>query len=134
MQKADLKTWANVALHARDRAALSLKRKDPIAFAYWRETEKYAMLYADVSPTQDWLTETAKLLSQGAQNLFWEAKFMEGALQYSRAKWCVIIARANGWTMDPKKTGVNLGWLMEFDSSKPEQEARVMLAPRAAIG
>lgn len=134
MQKADLKTWAKVAIHARDRAALSLKRKDPIAFAYWRETEKYARGYSGVPPTQEWLTETAQLLSRGAQNLFWDGKFMEGALQYSRAKWCVIIARANGWTMDPRKTGVNLGWLSELAAARPHQEARVMLAPRAAIG
>lgn len=134
MQKADLKTWAKVVLHARIRARRSLKRKDPVAFAYWRETEKFAALYQDVVPNHDWLTDTAKLQVEGAKNLFRAGRFMEGAIWYSRAKWCVIIARANGWSMDPKKTGVNLGWLAELDSARPDREARVMLAPGAAIG
>lgn len=111
MPKADLRIWEAVAVHARERAAKSLRRNDPIAWAYWRETEAFAnscsFSYRSPGSWQmgafDCVQKAKAELERGA--------FMKAALWYSRAKWFVIVARANGMKMDPKKTGVNLTWL-----------------------
>lgn len=111
MEKAELKTWLDVITHARERAARSLRRKDPIAYAYWRETERFAQGRVRITVTEAGLVLEAAACVRQAQYAFRTDRFMEGAIAYSRAKWCVIVARANGWKMDPRKTGVNLKWL-----------------------
>lgn len=111
MQKADLRSWNKVILFSRVRAKKSLKRKDPIAWAYWQETERFAkacaVSYAKPGMWQMGAFDCVQKAKQDLEN----KNFMNAALWYSRAKWFVIIARANGMVMDPKKTGVNLSWL-----------------------
>lgn len=120
MEKKDLRNWDKVVLYARARAAGSLRRKDPIAFAYWKETERFALRVGGNmrSAKPRW---TRAMFERGAHACVVMAKqysrsghFMTGALWYSRAKWYVIVARANGWKMDPRKTTVNLGWLNDM--------------------
>lgn len=113
LEKSDLRTWEAIVVYSRVRAAKSLKRNDPIAWAYWKETESFAKSFqAAYSKPESW--------KMGAFDCVQKAKlakahgdFMESALWYSRAKWFVILGRANGIVMDPKKTGVNLKWLEE---------------------
>jgi hypothetical protein len=113
LEKSDLRTWEAIVVYARVRAAQSLKRNDPIAWAYWKETETFSKSApAAYSKPDSW--------KMGAFDCVQKAKLakarsspMESALWYSRAKWFVILARANGIVMDPKKTGVNLQWLEE---------------------
>lgn len=136
MKKADLRTWMDVILHARERAARSLKRKDPVAYAYWRETEQFAKSRVQVRVSLEGLTAEAAACVEHAQYAFRTDRFMEGAISYSRAKWCVIVARANGWKMNPKKTGVNLKWL-EASSRRTDLKdlsARVMLSRAPSFG
>lgn len=109
--KATLKSWEAIIEYARERAQKSLKRKDPIAFAYWRETELFAedsaRMYRDPA-TWAFAASECVLVAKGHLET---QDFMKAALWYSRAKWFVIIGRANGMVMNPKKTGVNLEWL-----------------------
>lgn len=109
--KKDLKSWRDVWNYAEQRAHRSMKRKDPIAWAYWVETQRFAAKFAvSYKSPNSWLMGAYDCVVQ-AKLAIGRGVFMEGALWYSRAKWFVIIARANGFVMNPKKTGVNLKWL-----------------------
>lgn len=111
MEKKGLKTWDAVVLHAQERGKKSLKRKDPIAWAYWQETEQFAKSCASSYANPGMWQMGAFDCVQKAKEMLKKRNFMNAALWYSRAKWFVIVARANGMVMDPKKTGVNLSWL-----------------------
>lgn len=109
--KRDLKTWDAVVAYAATRAKRSLKRKDPVAWAYWVETEIFARkAAASYAHAGSWQMGAFDCVGKAKQSIQ-AGRFMEAALWYSRAKWFVIVARANGMVMDPKKTGVNLAWL-----------------------
>lgn len=135
MNKRRLSSWYLVEKHAAARAAKSRKRKDPIAMAYWMETEKYArnLLYIEI--TRENLLERARDCVAMAKERFQEQKFMEGALYYSRAKWCVIIGRAKGFIMNPKTTGVNLAWLDDLVTGLESRDTgSTKLCPGSAVG
>jgi hypothetical protein len=112
MTKNDVKTFGQLAVLARERAARSLRRNDPIAWAYWRETEKFAGLWPPNSTPDnpvDWV-RSAKAFAEAARRELETGRPMDAALLYSRAKWVVILARNNGVTMSPKRTLVNMDW------------------------
>lgn len=114
MEKRDLKSWEAVVAHARERGLRSLKRKDPIACAYWKETSRYALRMAGQVRTHDQFIGEARRCVAFAK-AYWKDDYMHAALWYSRAKWNVIVARAKGWIMNPKETGVNLKWLEDAE-------------------
>lgn len=116
MDKSSLKSWNAVAAYARERGYGSLNRGDPIACAYWKETVKYALRMAETVTTRDeFVGEACRCV--GFAKDYWKAggDYMHAALWYSRAKWNVIVARAKGWTMGPRDTGVNLRWLEDAE-------------------
>lgn len=120
MGKRELKSWQAVILYAKVRAAKSLRRKDPIAWAYWQET----MLFAKACSVSylhcgSWQMGAFDCVQKAKQEL--ECRnYMKAALWYSRAKWFVIVARANGMVMNPRRTGVNLSWLKNVKYRKGE--------------
>jgi len=136
MKKNEIKDFGPLMEYARGRAAKSLKRNDPWAWAYWQETAHWAELvitngrleYDDsvnclsltYPPNGDpeKLYEYTKFLVQVAEGHVAKREYAQAAREYSRAKWMVILARNNGWKMDPKKTGVNLGWLRGFEAAQ----------------
>lgn len=111
LEKTDLRTWEAIVVYARVRAQKSLKRNDPIAWGYWKETESFAKSFQAAYAKPDSWKMGAFDCVQKAKLAKDRCKPMEAALWYSRAKWFVILSRANGIVMDPKKTGVNLDWL-----------------------
>lgn len=115
MDKSDLKSWNTVIAYARERGRGSLRRKDPIACAYWKETVKYALRMSETVTTRDEFVGEARRCVQFAKDYWKAGDFMHSALWYSRAKWNVIVARAKGWTMGPKDTGVNLQWIEDAE-------------------
>jgi hypothetical protein len=113
LEKSDLRTWEALVVYARVRAAKSLKRNDPVAWGYWKETEDFAKSFQKAYAKPDsWKMGAFDCVQKAKQELK-EGGYMRAALWYSRAKWFVILSRANGIVMDPKKTGVNLDWLEE---------------------
>jgi len=128
VEKKALKTWDAIVLHAQERAKKSLKRKDPIAWAYWQQTEQFAKSCSSsyVDPGI-WPMAASGCVHQAKEEIK-KKNFMIAALWYSRAKWFVIIARANGIVMDPAKTGVNLKWLEEFEKGVHHAIARPVAA------
>lgn len=129
MGKSDLRTWEAVIRHARERAKGSLKRKDPIAWAYWCETEVFANSCAvSYRHPGSWHMGAFDCVQKAKMELK-NHGFMKAALWYSRAKWFVIVARANGMVMNPRKTGVNLKWL-----SGAKKEVRDAIARPVAAG
>lgn len=118
MGKGSLKSWEAVILHARIRARKSLKRNDPIAWGYWRETEFFARSCAKSYRHPGSWHMGAFDCVQKAKSELANGRFMQAALWYSRAKWFVIVARANGMVMNPRKTGVNLSWIRKTSMKK----------------
>lgn len=131
MTKTDVRSFEDLVAFSQERATGSLRRNDPIAWSYWRETGKWAagLGKSDVLERPEglpgWCQEYVRLarLAAGRDD------FMVAALEYSRAKWFVIISRNLGIIMNSSKTGVNLGWLKilekrindrEIDTSKSE--------------
>ena len=112
--KANLKSWEAIVAYARIRAARSRKRNDPIAWAYWKETEAFADHQAATSHKTLKLETIGGCIMKAEESLA-QKDYMKAALWYSRAKWFVILARANGIVMNPRKTGVNLKWLQDTD-------------------
>lgn len=115
MLKTDIETFANLQDYARQRAAVSLIRNDPIAHAYWRETEIWAVEQEGHEPESlvAWVTRAHHFADEAKKRA---ARPMEAALFYSRAKWIVILGRNNGIKMPPADTGVNLRWLRKMAS------------------
>lgn len=107
MTKNDVRTFGDLAEFASVRATGSLRRNDPWAMAYWKETEKFAKGMLKLGGgIPDW----AHAASLAARRATLESKAgndIESALCYSRAKWFVIMGRNNGVVMNPKITGVN---------------------------
>lgn len=108
MTRSDVRTLPALLQYARGRAKRSLDRNDPIAYAYWTETESFfrgcLSRYKNPSTWREAATACASRAREtGAP--------MEAALWYSRAKWFVILGRNIGLSMSPKETVVNLDWL-----------------------
>jgi len=141
VKKNEIKDFGPLMEYARGRAAKSLKRNDPWAWAYWQETAHWAELvitngrmeYDDSvnclslrhpekgDPKK--LYEYTQFLVKVTEGHVAKFEFAQAARSYSRAKWIVILARNNGWKMDPKKTGVNLEWLRRFEKAASGRSA-----------
>jgi len=126
--KRDLKSWEAIISHAQVRAKGSLKRNDPIAFAYWKETEAFAVQCAvSYKSPKMWHMGAFDCVQKAKQSLG-QKDYMRSALWYSRAKWFVILARANGIVMNPRKTGVNLKWLEDAEKGVRDAIAQPVAA------
>lgn len=120
MDKRGLKSWEAVVLYAKIRAAKSLRRKDPIAWAYWQETELFARSCSvSYRHCTSWQMGAFDCVEK-AKNELANGNYMKAALWYSRAKWFVIVARANGMVMNPRKTRVNLSWIKKVKYRRGE--------------
>lgn len=136
MKKEKVRTFGGLVEYAKERALGSLRRNDPWAWAYWKETAAWAELVI-VNGRLEFddsvnclnlehpekgdpkkLYEYTSFLVKVAAGHVGKGEYMQAARAYSRAKWIVILARNNGWKMDPKKTGVNLDWLRGFEAVK----------------
>lgn len=122
MKKTDVRSMADLAEYAGRRVAVSVRRNDPIAAAYWAHTAKYAEENAKWRFDAALLRERAAEAAGLAAELWKEGRFMPAALLYSKAKWLVIIGRNLGFRMPPAETGVNLGWLRGLTGGKPRPE------------
>lgn len=108
MIKNDIRTFDDLIRFATFRAKKSLKRNDPWAMAYWKETLAFAVAGKKVAPVMDmdWVY-VAKAAAELAREDFAAGRATQAALWYSRAKWYVIMGRNNGVVMNPRVTGVN---------------------------
>jgi len=154
MKKDDVTSFSRLVEFARERAVRSLKRNDPWAWAYWRETEAWAarviskmevtgdpdkdrefvyfqFVFSNLHTAErsqeehDKLYGFTRFLVEAAQALLAKGEITLAARTYSRAKWLVIIARNTGWTMPPEKTGVNLDWLRRFEEYRADMLAAI---------
>lgn len=114
MTKSAIRTFAELSEYAKARAARSLARNDPWAYAYWRETQAFA---------ENWCSYPKARMAEHAQEAVMLARQQmaaghttQAALWYSRAKWFVILARNNGIVMNPRATGVNMSVFKEIAS------------------
>lgn len=141
MKKNEIRSFAGLMEYARNRANRSLKRNDPWAWAYWQETAAWAELVISNGRLEyddsvnclslehpekrdpEKLYEYTRFLVQVAEGHVGKGEYAQAARSYSRAKWVVILARNNGWKMDPKKTGVNLEWLRRFEKAASGRSA-----------
>lgn len=109
MKKADIKSFSQLASYAAMRAAASLKRNDPWAMTYWKKTEEFArdmsraLLPSRISDWLAWIKECLQYVNIDMNR----CDLVSAALWYSRAKWHVILARNNGFVMNPRVTGVS---------------------------
>ena len=116
--KSDVKTFAELEQYATGRAARSLKRNDPIAWAYWQETYRWAAGQRKNTPKltdREWIQSECSMYT-GEAFFHWNKNHeaMKAAIAYAHAKWIVILARNNGIKMPPADTGVNLRWLRKM--------------------
>lgn len=111
MSKGDVRTFRDLAAYARERWARSVRRNDPVAACYWKETEHFAEATGDGDMSR-WASR-ARMCAGMAEDLHRAGQWMLAAIWYSRAKWFVILGRNNGLKMSPAATGVNLRWLRE---------------------
>ena len=119
MTKDDVKGMADLAAYARERLAKSVRRNDPVAAAYWAQTERYAEGNLRWRFDGELLRERAREAVALAQDYWKAGEFMNAALVYAKAKWLVIIGRNLGFRMPPPATGVNLGWLRALTARRP---------------
>jgi hypothetical protein len=122
MQKSDIKTFQDLVDYAALRAKNSVRRNDPVAWAYWRETCMWAAQRASLEKRDGEadrleLVGCAKANVRIAKSKAKAGDFSEAARHYSRAKWFVIIGRNRGHVMSAKETGVELSWLRELEES-----------------
>ena len=114
MKKSAVKSFAQLRRYAEARALGSVRRNDPMAWAYWRETASFAGVYQSSEVKLLQLVEDicvqVGLVRQHAKDGF----ALEAAYAYSRAKWLVILGRNNGFRMSPRTLGVNLKWLRKW--------------------
>lgn len=115
MTRKDVRTLPALLRYAGARASRSLDRNDPIAHAYWRETESFFRGCLPRYENPSTWREAAVACAARARGT---AAPMEAALWYSRAKWFVILARNRGLRMGPKSTGVNLDWLRRREEAE----------------
>lgn len=113
MKTPQFRTFRALSVYAGKRARKSAARNDPIAWAYWKETERWA-LRMDAGRNLEW-EETVRI----AESTFWDRhrgvsldaaclKYREAAEGYSVMKWCAAILRAHG-----KKVPMSLRWMRE---------------------
>lgn len=118
MTNGGVKTFAELAEYADARAKKSVHRNDPWAWAYWRMVTEWARHCIEAKWDRKagyrmfWL-EQARYYSQAARQSMYSPD--QRARDYSRAKWCVILARNHGFRMNSKETGVSLDWLREAE-------------------
>lgn len=110
--KNGVRTFADLIRYSEERATRSLKRNDPIAMAYWQESGKWARQWdgSNILENAEELPTWCRHFLRCAKSLL-RREPMQAALNYSRAKWLVIMGRNRGIVMSPKETGVNLAWL-----------------------
>jgi hypothetical protein len=115
MKKSDVKTWADLKRFAKMRARKSLRRNDPLAYAYWDETWSFANTYqhTDIDPVV--LRIQARDIAGTVQDFVATGDTLRAAFQYSRVKWFTILGRNNGWKMPRKECGTSLDWLRKLD-------------------
>lgn len=113
MTKADVRSFDDLVVYAEERAARSLRRNDPVAWAYWREARKWASGWkgSEVVERSQFLSDLCHGYVRRAKLAAAREDFMVAALEYSRAKWLVIIGRNRGIVMSSRRTGVNMEWL-----------------------
>jgi len=107
--KKDISSFEQLAAFAGARAHQSLRRNDPWAWAYWFETRSWALRVNLVGPfissRAEWLSFIQSNLQEAGKKLA-SRDWSHAARAYSRAKWCVIMARNLGFKMNPRETGV----------------------------
>lgn len=111
MTKNSVKSFALLVKYAARRAARSLARNDPWAFAYWKSAGEWGRLMllatsGEITTLEGWMELARNYLSRVRQHVACEC-WIEAAVCYSRAKWCVIIARNQGFRMPTQLTGVS---------------------------
>lgn len=95
MKKSDVKGWGDLVTFAEHRAARSIGRNDPIAWAYWKDTERWARVsWALISVPDQWAGEAASYVRRAAD--LRDADPREAARLYSRAKWLRILSVNSG--------------------------------------
>lgn len=111
LTKGSLKTLADLVLYARSRARRSALRNDPIAWAYWRETAKWAdETSLAVRPTDQW-PATLELMRREVGRLgSWD--FRGAAELYARAKWLAVLIRNSGGRVDMRNS---LAWMHRLE-------------------
>jgi outer membrane protein assembly factor BamD (BamD/ComL family) len=115
MTKSTIRTFTELAEYAKARAAKSLARNDPWAFAYWRETQAFAENFWSTFPKAKLATHVQQAVRLARRHMA-DGHTTQAALWYSRAKWFVILARNNGMVMNPRTTGVNMSVFKELAS------------------
>jgi len=107
--KKDVSSFEQLAAFAGARAQQSLRRNDPWAWAYWRETRSWALRVPLAAPCirsrKVWLSCIQMHLKEAELKVA-HSDWSHAARAYSRAKWCVIMARNLGFKMSPRETGV----------------------------
>ncbi len=96
MTKTGVKTWRDLEAFAVQRAAVSIKRNDPIAWSYWEDTRRWAIdnqngALADPGNWQNWVAHFV-----GVAAKFRKQDPREAARSYSRAKWLRILSLNSG--------------------------------------
>ena len=114
MTKNDVKTWADLETFARLRARASAKRNDPWAWAYWRETAKWAVDRANQVLMLEGCLLWIEDMIAGAELAATNGDYAVAARSYSHAKWLAIMLRNRGVRV-PKARGPKLDWLRKFE-------------------
>lgn len=105
-----VKTWADLETYAEDRARRSIRRNDPIAWAYWKGAEAWAQEAPGwLSDPHDWPAAAESYVRSALVNR--EVDPTAAARSYSKAKWLRILDQNNGRkAVKP----LSLGWLKEL--------------------
>lgn len=115
MKKSDVKTWADLRRFAKLRARKSLRRNDPIAYAYWDQTWSFAKVYGSTDIDPKILRIQAADVAATIPGYVATGDALGAAFQYSRVKWFTILGRNNSWKMPRKECGTSLDWLRKLD-------------------
>lgn len=117
MNKSEVTSWESLVRFAELRSKRSVKRNDPIAWSYWRDTLEWAKIrlriheMAPQSERTRWPAYAAHHLAEARR--LRHVNCREAARQYSRAKWYRIMSLNDG-TKDVKP--LSLSWLKESAS------------------
>ncbi len=96
MKKTDVKTWAGLVTFSTERAAKSIQRNDPIAWAYWKDTAVWAAEseLGVLRDPQRWIEMVVFKLEA-----VWKLRDNDpraAARLYSQAKWIRILSVNSG--------------------------------------
>lgn len=105
-------SFEELAKYALQRAEKSCKRNDPIAWAYWISTGRWARTMSRLSSERSTLEIATEIIKDTAKQITFDEAHNHPrnvAHIYSRLKWCIAILRANGVRPQP----LSLDWMRQ---------------------